>query len=190
MHADQMQVRGYFVLPILAFVDGLDPAMQGKISDLTRDVDRDALRAMPPSGWTSLPPLQRLIDAIVTAHGGESAALEVCDRLGRSIADAATSTLLRLFMKIATPSMVAKQMKPLWRKYFSSGDFEIEQLRPTGAVYALVGGWKYAPGLGRGWMGYVMDAIGKRDVKVVSEPASGILPEPGGRVRWTIDWAS
>ena len=124
------------------------------------------------------------------AYGGPSTAVEVGDRIGRTVAHAATNTLLRLFMKVATPVMVSKQMKPLWSKYFSFGTFEIEALNAHGAIYVVEDGFKYAPAVGRGWMGYVMDAIGRHNVVVVCDPKSGMLPAGGGRTRWQVEWAN
>jgi hypothetical protein len=175
---------------MMKFIEELDAAKREAIRTHVGGTAFDQLAAMSPLDWTELARVERMLDAMVEANGGPSTTVEVGDRLGRAIAHAATNTLLRLFMKVATPAMVSKQMKPLWRKFFSFGTFEIETLNARGAIYTVEDGFKYAPAVGRGWMGYVMDAIGRRGVVVKCEPESGVLPEGGGRTRWRVDWGN
>jgi len=172
----------------MSFIDQLDAAKREVVHASVSREALDRFAAIGWTDWTELGPVEQLMDAIVEAHGGPSAAVDVGDRIGRIVAHAATNSLLRLFMKVATPMMVSKQMKPLWRKYFTFGTFEIETINAAGAIYVVDDGFKYAPAVGRGWMGYVMDAIGRREVHVVCEPESGVLPQHGGRTRWRVDW--
>jgi hypothetical protein len=116
-----VQVRGYAIVHAAGYlrqeageqaVQALSPALQ------------HALKTATPAGWQPVAHVAELFHAVAKlGDGNEAKAREHLEKCGEYQAIAATTTFLRLVMKVLTPNMFAKKLPSLWSRDSTGGRY-------------------------------------------------------------------
>lgn len=119
-----IQVRGYAILHAGAYLretageqamDALSPAL------------KQALATATAASWQPVSHVSELFHAVAKlGKGDEEKARDHLEKCGEYQAVAATTTFLKLVMKILTPSMFAKKLPSLWARDATGGTYEVE----------------------------------------------------------------
>src|SRR5262249_11391042 len=150
----------------LAYLDG--PLAKDKpavLQQLSPDV-RSAVSRYKEIEWYPIRHWCEILRGIASLAGNdEQAALELLSNAGTSIAQLATSTFLRLLLRVMTPSVFSKKLPSIWERDNNSGRIVLESFDADARrwVYRLadVEGYDYLGPVGRGYTVFAMKQMGK-----------------------------
>lgn len=79
------------------------------------------------------------------------------------------SGVMKLFMKVGTPSFIASRFPAIWRRYFSAGELRVEESQPHRLEIELDGARPYGTAGCQGTLGWTRQALeyaGARDLRI------------------------
>jgi hypothetical protein len=142
-----------------------------------------------PIDWLPREAATRLWSAIAASRPTEQGSYMELVRVGREIGQVATSSFLKLLLKVLTPAMFASKFPDFWARDHQGSRAVIESMDENGLVIVLhdVAGFDHIGPIEAGWVAFTLEAIGQRDVEVTCSPWS--LAEPGpAEVRIEARW--
>lgn len=135
----EARVKGQGIVSVRSFVEERF-GVQGweELLEHISPNDRDELASVLPIGWYPLALHTRLIHALDIVHGYDDLSLIV--QLGRFKAERDLSTIHRLFMRFATPSLMFGKTADYWRRFHDTGEWQV--VRPdANSVQATLSNW-------------------------------------------------
>lgn len=187
-------MRGYGITQALAFVesDHFDAAERRRIWDVVpRDV-KSAISGIKPAEWYPRQYIMHIFTGIAGVKNDDEGSERDLAACGKYMANEATNTFLKLFMKIMTPAIFAKKLPEIWlRDHRGSGHFEVESLDAAGgtltAVLVGVDGFDHVGPIGIGYMDFCFTAMGVSDLEVRQSGWTIASPCPH-RVSYEVTW--
>lgn len=160
-----MQVRGYMVMTTLNFL--CQSAADRGLPD-PREHFSPALRAsladFDPQRWypvAHVSELNRLIVSLLAEDNEERARAELA-MCGRAMANEATSTFMRLIMRVLTPMLFARKLPDLWHRDCQHGrlSLTVEEHMMTLRLYDMRDHTHVAAVM-PGFVGFALEKMGK-----------------------------
>ena len=187
-------VRGYMLVSTLDYIESpafSDDDRRTVYSGLSQEVkqDRSAYDVMK---WYPASLANELNRGMASVHGeDEEKVYALLEGLGMYTADKATSTFLRLLMKILTPGLFAKKAPDFWARDNRIGKMEsdISRLDEKHLVVHLreIGPLTHVAPSAAGFAKFALKAIGLKNLSVVTKGWSLKEPAPDA-VRFEITW--
>jgi hypothetical protein len=186
---ERQNVRGIFVSATRTFAErNYTPEQVRKIlAQLSPDL-RSALPQIKPHDWYPLHFATDQLRGIYQCHTDPKEAVEAIVRCGMFVGDEATSTFLKLVIKMLTLSMLASKWQQFWGKYHDFGVCTADASRIAEKKFFVVAkpGYPYVHGIGAGWLRNVFSALGKQNVEVTTNVPLGEVDAP--EIIWTTTW--
>jgi hypothetical protein len=186
---DDHKVRGSYVAATYTFAQRNYSSEQVEtiLEQLSPDV-RDALPGIKSTDWYPLHFATEQLRGIYQAHSDPKIAIETIERCGRFIGDEASTTFLRLLMKVLTLPMMASKWQQFWLRYHNFGicTADASQIQEKKFLVVSNMGYPYVHGIGSGWIQNVLASLGKQNVKVETNVPLGQVEMP--EIRWTATW--
>jgi hypothetical protein len=180
---------------VAVYLRGIDPAVRDRIHGSMGSEVRAVLESASAATWHPVDHWRRALDAVVEAHPDEP--MPVLQRTGKLIASEAVNSLVRLAMKLMTPSMFAKKTGQMLSKDFRgfpSGeprtDIDLSNVDQN-ELHILVheaSMFPYLGATGMGFMEFAFESMGKKSIRIDDPecPANEYAPET---IHWRIRWA-
>jgi len=181
-------VKGHLILSTVRFVDQAFDASTGARIHAALPPDlREALLCIERGKWYPLDFTTQLSRSIYEAHDDPVAADLALRRCGYFIVDDASSTFLRLLLKILTPELFVSKYPEFWRRYHDFGDCRadastIRQKR----VLLRATSYDYAHIIGAGWVERAFHMFGMKNARVAHNGAPGQICVP--EILWDVQW--
>ena len=134
-----------------------------RIIDGLSGTTRSIVTAEKPADWAPMSNYVELLNVVAGLGKGDDAKAQ--DRLieaGRFVAQEASTTFLKLFLKMLTPSMFAKKVPTVWQRDFSRGRAEAE-ISEKRLVFRMFGisEMDHIPCTAPGFISFAMESMGK-----------------------------
>jgi hypothetical protein len=186
------RVRGIYVSSAYDFVkNNYSPA---RIAEIEAQFSPDLKQALPtlkakPLDWHPLHYATEPLRGIYESHDDPKVAIETIERCGRFIGDEATTTFMRLLLKMLTLPMLASKWQQFWGKYNNFGICTADAShRHENKFYVTATEcYPYVHGIGTGWIQNVLKALNKQNVKVTTNVPLGEVERP--EIIWTATWS-
>lgn len=156
----------------LAFIEKTyEPSVRERmLADVSPRV-RDVLANLNTVAWYPVPDVAELFRVIAEHHQRTDGKLrESLENVGRSICEAATTTFLKLILKILTPSLFASKMSGFWERDHRCGTLKAVDFDPKSArmkvVLSGVKGYDYIGPVAPGFVLQALELLGLHDVRV------------------------
>lgn len=187
-------VRGYMLVSTLDYIESpafTDTQRQLVYSKLSPDVSRDR-SAYDVMKWYPASHANELNNGMAAVHGDdEQKVYDLLEGLGMFTADKATSTFLRLIMKILTPRLFARKAPDFWARDNRIGRMEsdISQIDQKRMVVHLrdISPLSHVAPSAAGFAKFALKAIGLKNLRVVTNGWSLKQPAPDA-VHFDISW--
>jgi hypothetical protein len=153
-----------------------DPATRKSIYDRVNPRVRELLASIERIDWYPVDDLAEIFRAIASHHretdGKQLLALE---RVGRSIAETATTTSLRLLFRLMTPTLFAAKAASLWERnsrgcVLSVASYQRDKremrVKLTGAR-----GYDHIGAVAPGFILFALETMGCKDARVSFDPS-------------------
>lgn len=184
--------RGYMVQSATSYID----------SAYEDDDRRQILERIPPAvrgmmqnvdkvAWYPVQDVAKIFGAIAAHHHSTDGKVrQALENVGRSIAETATTTFLKLVLRILTPALFTAKMPDFWRRdnrcgnlraiSFNAGDKKLV------AVLDDVGGYDFIAPVAAGFLIFALEHLGYKDVRVAFDWA---LDNPGpDTITYELTW--
>jgi hypothetical protein len=164
-------VRGFVIMSAVSYIEQrMEPGARTRsLAALPPDL-REAIRGMQRNGWYPAVQCQEAYRAVSMAWESPPERYEELTKCGRSIAQDATNTFLRLLIRFLTPAVFARKFGDFWRKDHNFGNVENDPTHKGSNSLVLnmsgVEGYEFIAPVARGWMSMAFEAIGKKGVSV------------------------
>ncbi len=159
--------RGYTILGTMAYVDkNYDEGKRNRFLSTLSPVVRDTIGGYKPVEWYDRIHFVELLRGIASLQATEQNAYKELVRCGQSVAELATNTFLKLFMKILTPTLFAKKIPDIWLRDNKSGRFTADLSRVDQNILRMhlmdVAGYDHVGPVAVGWITFAMGRMGKQ----------------------------
>jgi hypothetical protein len=167
-------VKGYYVQICSRFIEqNYSPEQRAQIA---AQLSPDLKRALPTIKIAEWYPLHFAVDQIRGVFNlyknfeeGEAA----MDRLGAYIGEQASTTFLKLLMKILTLNMMIKKWPDFWLKYHNFGRMLAAIEGPNHIVFHIEPGYDYMYRLGPAWIRVACEALGMKNIELKTNMPRG-----------------
>lgn len=123
----EVKTRGYSLLNTAAYLRHAAGPDADRIMEGLSPALRQALNGAAPTGWQPAAYTSELAHEIAKlANGDETKAREQLEACGEFVGKAATTTFLKLVMKVLTPTMFAKKLPTLWSRDATGGTYVVD----------------------------------------------------------------
>jgi hypothetical protein len=185
--------RGYMLISCATHLQRrYDEAARKAILARLPDDTRNLLDRVNKVEWYPRIHAKSLFTAIAKHHiEGDGKAREALLDVGRSIADMATNTFLRLLMKLMTPALFARKVPDFWARDHRGGTMNVDasqlESRRVAIFHRDIAGYDYVAGTAPGFLGFALTSIGCKNV--ACDIAGWSLEDPGpAEVRYDLRW--
>jgi len=134
-----------------------------RIIDSLSAETRSILSAEKPASWSPMTNYVELLRAVAALGGGDDTkAKDSLIEAGRFVAQEASTTFLKLFLRVLTPSLFAKKVPTVWQRDFSRGSAEAE-ITDRQLVFRMSGisEMDHIPCTAPGFLSFAMESMGK-----------------------------
>lgn len=183
-------IRGYLILGCMDYIDSLGEESKQRVYASAKGAIQQRA-AYDKMLWYPLSTISALYTGIAELHeGDEGKALAALRGCGTFIAAAATSSFLKLLMRIMTPSVFANKAPSIWARDNRYGRMETELVGPGKMVVHLhdVADYRHVGPVVAGFGSFAMLAVGAKDLDVKVSPWSFANPSPAD-VRIDMTWS-
>jgi hypothetical protein len=188
LNTEERKLKGTYLKSTLSFVERNYDAEQR--AQILAGISADARRVLPAIDGAAWYPIHYSTDffhGIHRVHGDWHAANAAIQRCGSTIAEEATTTFLKLLLKVLTPKLFASKFPDFWRRYHSFGVCRVDTSRlEENRFVCWVSGYDYGYSVGAGWIEYVFQSLGKKNIEVKHNCPAGEISVP--EVRWDTSW--
>lgn len=174
------RVKGYMIQMTGKFI--LDELASKVPADILRDA-RQAQQMIKPTELRPRGEVVRLWHAIANAYPDEATAYAALVRTGMLIMGQATSTFLKLLLKMLTLRMFAAKFPDIWARDNPDGGYsKVELLGDKKLIIRIheVDGYDHLAPVGVGWATFALTAIGQQDVQ--AKAIGWSMEKPGGPI--------
>lgn len=190
---NEQEIRGYSVARQAAFIDEhFAPEVAKQVKESLPDDVREAIPELKAAEWYPRSYSVEILKAIAGAEdAGEEETYRRMVECGKFISSEATSTFLRLLLKILTPTMFAKKVPTFWERDMRGGHFELDvssaRERRIGMKLVDVEGFDHIGAVSAGFIEFGMQAVGEPEAKVLQKGWSKDSPAPA-EIEYEITW--
>ena len=167
---DDNNARSYMLVSTANYLRHKLGASEGqRLLDTLSPETRAILTAEKPAAWSPMSNYVELLRTVAALGKGDDAkARDSLIDAGKFVAQEASSTFLRLFLKMLTPNLFAKKVPSVWSRDFSRGRAEAE-ISDKGLVFRMFGisGMDHIPCTAPGFVTFAMETMGK-SIKTVT----------------------
>lgn len=185
------RARGNIIVATRRFIDTqLDADVREKVvADLPEDI-RKALPSVERGQWYPRTYASEQWAAIGRSESDPATALALLERTGRFIGRDATSTFLRLLVRLLTPSVFVKKFPRIWSKDFDFGKISTDASSIESKRIVLdirdIAGFDHFAHTAKGWFTDVMETMGCQGVEASHDVS---LEDPGPQdVQIRLSW--
>lgn len=185
----QRRVKGFYVLLCKGFVEkNYSKEQQDRIiGHLSADA-KAALPNIKSSDWYPLHFANDFSAGIAAEHPSLEEREAAMIKFGRYIGETASSTFLKLLMKVLTMKMLADKWGAFWLKYHDFGNMRAHLDGEKHLVLYIVDCYDWMHLKGAGWIFVVCENLGLKGVKITNNMPAGQISAP--EVRLDVTWAS
>ena len=162
--------RSYMLINTANYLKHKLGAAEGqRIIDSLSPATRGIVTAEKPASWSPMESYVELLKIVADqGKGDDSKARDSLIEAGRFVAQEASTTFLRLFLKMLTPNLFAKKVPTVWQRDFSRGRAEAE-ISEKRLVFRMLGisEMDHIPCTAPGFISFAMESMGK-SVKNIS----------------------
>ncbi|MBL8613418.1 MAG: hypothetical protein JNL38_39125 [Myxococcales bacterium] len=130
------EFKGLVVVNAKAFAERARAGGWDEVVGRLGPADRETLAGVISAGWYPIGLYDRVHVALADALGGD----EAMRALGRFSAEGDLTTVHRLFLRMASPTVLIQKYAEFWRRYQTSGEWTIGGTPPW-RVRAKLDGW-------------------------------------------------
>ncbi len=183
--------RGYMIHSTANHIEkAYDPSTRKSIYDRVNPRVRELLATIERVQWYPIDDLAEIFRAIASHHREtDGKQLEALERVGRSIADTATTTSLRLLFRLMTPALFAAKASSLWERNSRGCALSVSSYDPDRRQMkiALTGarGYDHIGSVLPGFVLGALETIGCKDPRVTFDVAD----ESGTRDSYAYDFS-
>lgn len=185
---EDKRIKGTYIASTAGFIDReFGPRQQDEIRARLSPEARALLVTAKAVEWYPIQLPVEILRAIHSMYEDPITAGTMMQRCGKSIAQDATTTFLKLLTKILTPKIFALKFPDFWARYHNFGPCHIDLSHlATNRLIINVPGYDYLHFVGAGWIESVFHSLGKKDIHVRNNcPVDqACVPE----VRWDATW--
>lgn len=161
----EFQLRGYMIAKTAEFLreTALARGMEDPSEKLSAPL-RSALKSMTPVGWYPVAYIGELNRLVVTAlaENDEERARSDLASCGKFLAEEATSTFMRLLMRVLTPGLFARKLPELWRRDCTYGKLDIQTDERTMTIrLSEMDGHDHIAAIMPGYTCFALEKMGK-----------------------------
>jgi hypothetical protein len=185
--------RGYMIISCATHIRrAYDAENQRLIFARLPDETRTLLDHVNKVEWYPRKHAKGLFTAVARHHmETDGQAREALRGVGRSIAEMATSTFLKLLMKLMTPALFAKKVPDFWSRDHRGGTMSVDasaiDKRKVVVFHREIEGYDYVAGTAPGFLGFALESIGCKNV--ACDIVGWDIDNPGpAEVRYDIRW--
>ena len=170
-------VRGYAITESWRFIHQRYDA--GLIEALTADSPEPA-EAFKATGWYPVERANHVWGVVAATQETDDKAREELIACGQFCANAASTTFMRLLIRVMTPSMLARKLPDIWKHDFRGGTWTNTTLDDQQLTSTLtdVGTIAHVGPIAAGFVTFVMQKMGKHDVHTSMTNWSRATPAP------------
>lgn len=165
------EVRGYVILAPAGFVEHrYEAAARKAIFDRVPSETRDLLTQIKDIDWYPREHEVNIYRALAAYHrgDGEAAVRAAFFALGKSTAERAMESFLKLAMSVMTPQLYARKVPDVWRRDHRGGELEVDvsDITSNHLVFRFVhvGGYDYLGAGVEGFQSTALTTIGCKNV--------------------------
>jgi len=147
----------------------LGPVEGQRLIESLSPATRSIVTAEKPASWSPMASYVELLRIVADqGKGDDSKARDSLIEAGRFVAQEASTTFLRLFLKMLTPNLFAKKAPTVWQRDFSRGRVEAE-ITEKRLVFRMLGiaEMDHIPCTAPGFISFAMESMGK-SVKTIN----------------------
>ncbi len=172
--------KGYGIKAAMTFILA-NPEIRAKIpSGVVQEFTR-VEPTLSPVGWYPRSQLKAVYEALAKTQSTEAEAYSLLERCGTATAEGATSSYMKLVLKILTPRMFASKFPDFWGRDHQNGRATVEFFGSDHHMLFRVydvGGFSHIGPISAGFVKYLMTVIGEKGVQVTCDPWSLANPGP------------
>lgn len=161
---DDNNARSYMLISTANYLKHKLGASEGqRLIDGLSPETRAILTAEKAAAWSPMSNYVELLRTVAALGKGDDAkARDSLIDAGKFVAQEASSTFLRLFLKMLTPNLFAKKVPTVWQRDFSRGRAEAE-ISEQRLVFRMFGisGMDHIPCTAPGFITFAMETMGK-----------------------------
>jgi hypothetical protein len=134
-----------------------------RIIDNLSPQTRSILTAEKPADWSPMHSYVELLNAVAAVGKGDDAkARDSLIDAGRYVAQEASTTFLKLFLKMLTPNLFVRKVPTVWQRDFTRGRAEAE-ISQNRLVFRMFGisEMDHIPCTAPGFISFAMESMGK-----------------------------
>jgi hypothetical protein len=185
--------RGYMVASALEYTENNydEPTRKRMLQALSPDV-REAVRSIDKVQWYPRRYAEELLTQIASVHiPDEEKVHDALVGVGRTVAQNATTSFLRLFMKIMTPSLFFRKLNDLWARDHREGEITCDLSKLENNIISIelkgIDGYPHIGPVGGAFVMFALERMGKTDVRVETRGWSLQTPAPSA-VEYYVTW--
>jgi hypothetical protein len=164
--------RGYMVQSTVAYIEkSYDEASRKRIYESIDPRVREVMRSATQIAWYPVQDLAVMFRAIAAHHQRTDGKVrEALVGVGRSIGETATSTFLKIVLRILTPARFASKMPDFWQRDHRCGSLSAPTCEPENrrivAVLKDVEGYDCIGPVAAGFVLFAFEHLGLKNVRV------------------------
>lgn len=183
--------RGFYFNSLVKYVQThFDQNTQNTIFSQLANEHRPLISGVDRSGLVPMQAFYGILRGIEDQYSSEKEKLDGIIRCGQFVGEDATSTFLKLLVKVLTPSMFAMKFPQFWARYHDFGELvpDVSDIAKNHVRFHVrgVSGYRYITAMGIGWIGNAFRSMGKKDVVITPDPP-GFLE--GSEFTWHTRWS-
>jgi len=163
--------RGYMVQSVTDYIGtSYDESERRQILERIDPGIRHMMQNVNPITWYPVEDVAKIFAAIAAHHQATDGKVrEALENVGRKIATTATTTFLKLVLRILTPALFASKMPHFWSRDNRCGtlralEFEAKENRLV-AVLEDVGGYDFIGAVTPGFIFFALEHLGNKNVR-------------------------
>ncbi len=180
-------MKGTYVAGAAQFIERFYTEAQREriMAQLSPDV-KAALPSIRHAEWYPLHYATELMQGVFDSYQDVDEGEAAVRRCGKFIGQGATSTFLKLLLKVLTVEMLVKKWSDFWAKYHNFGGSRAEQVSPKHLIIRLVPGYPFIHAAGSGWLNAVFEEMSLKGVVIKHDLARGQTSKD--EVRLDVTW--
>jgi hypothetical protein len=202
----EMHLRGYWITPLPSLIaERFDASSREAFYAAIEGEPRAVLDRAEPKGWYDLDVMLKILWALIEAAPGDrdlespvptspvflqqESKRAVLAHLGLKMGEQASTTFMRLLMKLLSPRMLFNQFPLIWRRYGDFGKVRMDEIESDRLLMHVVGAdvCPFITIVGVGWLHYVLGGMNLADLNIVTHPSRGIV-RLGELPGWECTW--
>lgn len=163
--------RGYMVQSVTTYIESAyDDDDRRQILERIDPTVRGMMQKVDKVAWYPVEDVAKIFGAIAAHHQSTDGKIRpALERVGRSIAETATTTFLKLVLRILTPALFTAKMPDFWRRDNRCGNLRAVRFDATDkklvAVLDDIGGYDFIAPVAAGFLVFALEHLGYKNVR-------------------------